>query len=473
MKTSVLCGVLTVVVLAGVQCKRSNGAYCDTARPCPSGFACDESARECHITSLGGSDMAMGEGGVGGCSQCGGTTPICVANSCVSCLSTSDGDGACSAVSSSTSHCLTTGTDAGSCVGCRDVNDCTSAAPFCDGTTHACRGCVADSECPSLVCDLTPASTTHGLCVPISQVEYVDKNAATMGNGLTPTTPRQMLTDGINHATGGDNRPYVHIAAGTYTDAIAINNKTIYLVGAPGTVLQPNSDVLGVSNNGSLTVRNIIATTTNGNAANCQNATFVAYRSQLINSSQLGLYTLTCQLTLDGVWVHGNSGGGISLSGGNFTIINSIITKNTGAGGVTQVTAGTTMTFANNTVADNTSGTTANAGINCAAVGGFDTVNTILYNNRLTGGMLAESNCAGSFDASDDVSIGPQSTVDLTMQTPGFKGGVPITADSYHLTATSPCRNEASLPSAPDHDFDFQPRPDATSMIPDIGADEQ
>ncbi|MCU1282623.1 MAG: hypothetical protein JWM53_6169 [bacterium] len=462
--------VLLAIVVAGVECKRTNGAYCDVARPCPNGFACDETARECHLTSIGGGDMAVGEGGVGGCAQCGGTTPICVAMTCVSCLSTSDGDGACTAISPSTPYCATSG----ACVGCRDANDCGGATPFCDATSHVCRGCVADSECPSLVCDLTPASPTHGKCIPIAQVEYVDGSAATNGNGLTPTTPKLAIQDAINHAVGADNRPYVHIAAGSYNENVGVNNKTIYLVGANGAIIHPtNSDALGASGGGSLTVRNLVAMATNGNAGLCSSATLTAYRSQFINSSQVGVYTSSCQLLLDGVWVHGNSTVGISLSGGNFTIINSIITKNGGAGGVTQVTAGTTMVFANNTVADNTSSTTAYAGVNCAAVGSFETVNSIFYNNKLAGGAIAETNCPSSFNASDDVSIGPQSTVDLTGgKTPGFKGGTPLTADSYHLVPTSPCRNEATMASAPDHDFDFEHRPDATSMIPDIGADE-
>jgi hypothetical protein len=407
-----------------------------------------------------------------GCS-CSGTTPICVAMTCVSCLSTSDGDGACAAVSASTPHCLTMGTDAGACVGCRDASDCSGITPFCDATTHQCRGCATDGECPSLVCDLTPGSTTHGLCVPINQVEYVDGSAATNGNGLTPTTPKQAIQDAINHAVGGDNRPYVHIAAGSYNENVGVNNKTIYLVGATGAIIHPtNNDALGSQGGGSMTVRNIIATAPNGNAGNCQNGSFTAYRSQFINSSQVGIYTLTCQLLLDGVWVHGNSTVGISLSGGNYTIVNSIITKNTGAGGVSQVTAGTTMVFANNTVADNTSSATASAGITCVTVGSLDPINSIFYNNKLAGGAIAETNCPGSFNASDDVSAGPQSTVDLTSKPPGFKGGTPLTPDSYHLVPTSPCRNEASPASAPDHDFDFEHRPDATSMMPDIGADE-
>src|SRR5262249_25587566 len=153
-----------------------NGAYCDDTRPCPSGFACDQTARECH--SVGGGGDMSGSTDMAGCG-CSGVTPICVTTSCVSCLSTSDPEGACTAASPSTPHCLTTDPGSGACVACRDASDCGGTTPFCDATSHVCRGCIADSECPSLVCDLTPGSANHGQCVPTSQVEYADANAAT------------------------------------------------------------------------------------------------------------------------------------------------------------------------------------------------------------------------------------------------------------------------------------------------------
>jgi hypothetical protein len=64
------------------------------------------------------------------------------------------------------------------------------------------------------------------------------------------------------------------------------------------------------------------------------------------------------------------------------------------------------------------------------------------------------------------------STVDLIGTPPGFKGSAPVSADSYHLTSTSPCLDKATPQYAPNHDFDFLPRPDATTMLPDIGACE-
>src|SRR5262245_59579505 len=124
MRSTLLCVVAILTVGSG--CKRTNAKYCDEATPCAVGFACDLVTRECHsaiVSGDGGADMAGSD--TSGCS-CGNPTPICVAMSCVSCLATSDPEGACSAASKSAPHC----DGNGNCVGCRDATDCQSPTPF-------------------------------------------------------------------------------------------------------------------------------------------------------------------------------------------------------------------------------------------------------------------------------------------------------------------------------------------------------
>ena len=469
MRASWVVVALAVVVAVGAQCKRTNGAYCDDARPCASGFACDLTARECHAIVGGGADLSGLSFDMAGC-NCGNPTPICVAMSCVSCMSTSDPNGACAAAAPSTPYC---GSD-GSCVGCRDANDCSGATPFCDMSSHQCRGCIADAECTaSLVCDLTPGSTTRGVCIDSSQVEYVDCGSATNGNGLTPATPRNKLQDGINKATTSDARPYVRFT-GVCNEPIAITGPvTVYVVGADGATVKSTmngKDAFGVQNNAQVTIRNLIVTATTGaNGGNCSlgGTRFTAYHTQFINTPQTGVYSDACELTLDGCTIAGNQQGGIYIVSGDFTIKNSIIVKNMDTA-FTQAATGATTVFVNNTVADNRAAGTA--GVLCVAGSALQLVNSILYNNRNAGNALAESlNCGGfAFMANDDVSAGPQSTVDLTMQPPGFVG-----AGDYHLGSTSPCLDHGTnTMGAPDHDADLAPRPDATKMLWDIGAYE-
>jgi len=463
----VVAAVMVLAVAAAAGCKRTNGAYCDDARPCASGFACNLTARECSPI-IGGNDLSIGDFDMAGC-NCGATTPICVAMSCVSCMSTSDPDAACSAVSATTPHCAADG----SCVGCRDANDCSGATPFCDATTHQCRGCAADSECTSsLVCDLTPGSTTRGICIPMSQVEYVDCGATTMGTGLSPTSPRQKLQDGINKATTSDARPYVRVT-GVCNEFIAVTgNVTTYVVGADGATVHSTmnaKDAFGVQNGAQVTIRNLIITATMAaNGGNCSlgGVSFTAYHTQFINSAQVGVYSSACALKLDGCTVAGNQQGGVYIVSGDFDVKNSVIVKNNDTGFVQGLTSANTI-FVNNTVADNRAGNGI-AGLKCATGSTLTPVNTILYNNRDSGNTLQETDCSGAFVATDDVSAGPQSTVDLTMQPPGFVG-----AGDYHLVSTSPCIDEGTNSmGAPDHDYDLAPRPDATKKIWDIGAYE-
>jgi Right handed beta helix region len=467
MRASMVVGALALVVVVGAGCKRTNGAYCDDTRPCASGLACDLTARECHAIVGGGADLAGLSIDMAGC-NCSGPTPICVAMTCVSCMSTSDPDGACKAASQSTPHCASDGT----CVGCRDATDCGGTTPYCDATTHQCRGCIADSECTSsLVCDLTSGPTTRGNCIPTSQVEYVDCGSATNGNGLSPTTPRNKLQDGINKATTTDARPYVRVT-GLCIEAIAITGAvTVYVVGADGATVKSTmngKDAFGVQNSAQVTIRNLIITATMGaNGGNCSlgGGSFTAYHTQFINTPQTGVYSDACELTLDGCTIAGNQQGGVYIVKGDFTVKNTVIAKNMDTGFV-QAATGANTVFVNNTVADNHA--PGLAGVSCAAGSSLMLVNTILYGNFNAGNMLQETTCTGAFMATDDVSAGPQSTVDLTMQPPGFVGG-----GDYHLLSTSPCLDHGTnTMGAPDHDGDWKPRPDGTAKMWDIGAFE-
>ena len=166
---------LAVVSVAG--CKKNNSEYCDATTPCSDGRVCDTLARKCSSSPVHGSGGDMG-GVAFSCSQCTGATPLCTParTSCAACTTSSTPDATCAMLTPSTPLCLTSGSGAGACVACVGNTDCTSnpAATICDPTAHDCRGCIADNECPSGVCDLVESSVTHGRCVDASQVVYVD-----------------------------------------------------------------------------------------------------------------------------------------------------------------------------------------------------------------------------------------------------------------------------------------------------------
>lgn len=466
---------LLVVAAAGalslVGCKKLNGDYCDATTPCSGGRACDLTTRQCGGGSGGG-------GGVGGdmafsCAQCSGTTPLCLTTSCGSCTGASDPQAACFALTPATPFCLASG----ACAGCRTNADCSDVGrPICDPTAHDCRTCSADTECASGVCDLVPTSVTHGRCVDAAQVVYVDNGSSSLGNGLTATTPLGAITDGVVTAASV-NRPYVHIATGTYGESVQVTGRSVFLVANPGTVVvkpTSNKSAFVISGNSTLGMRGLIISAPSY-GIDCEGAGASSnvniYQSQISGSGMDGINSSSCTLLVDSSWINANAGAGIRVSG-SFTVVNSILTHNQG-GGFAQNTGGSTMYFANNTVADNTAG--IYAGINCVVGGNFPIVNSIVYNNTANG-MLSEFNvvCA-NFEglATDDPTNAVTAAVDLRSQVPGFVNSVPVTAQSYALGAGAACLDQGVATGAPAYDYLQQPRPDARTKKYDIGAFER
>lgn len=106
------------------------------------------------------------------------------------------------------------------CVACLDSTQCSDPAkPFCDDDTHACRGCAADTECDSKVCDLD-----QGTCAPVSEILYATPTGSVpaCGNLDTPCTFQQA----VNFAATITTKKYVKLLPGTY-DGVAIPKENI------------------------------------------------------------------------------------------------------------------------------------------------------------------------------------------------------------------------------------------------------
>jgi hypothetical protein len=458
---------LALLVLGAVGCKKLNGDYCDATTPCKSGRSCDLLTRQCGDGQVvPGADMAFS------CAQCSGTTPLCTAASCGSCQSAPDPQSACAAATPLAPFCLASG----ACAGCRTDSDCSRAdRPICDSSAHDCRACAADAECPSGVCDLVPTSVTHGSCIDAGQVVYVDVNSTSLGNGLTATTPLGTITDGIVTAASVP-RPFVHVAGGTYLESVQVSGRNVFVVGNPGTVIvKSNGNKSGfvVSGNSTLGLRGLVISAPSfGIDCEGAGATSIvnAYQTQFLNNGNDGVLSNSCTLTLDGCWSNGNAGAGVRVSG-SFTVVNSVMTHNS-AGGFAQNSPGSTMYFTNNTVADNNAG--IYAGISCVTGGNFPIVNSIVYNNTANGMLSEFDTVCTSFEglATDDPTNAVTAAVDLTKRTPGFAATMPLTAQSYALTAGSPCLDQGVATGAPSYDYLSAPRPDAKTKKYDIGAFE-
>jgi hypothetical protein len=458
--------IVACAALAG-SCKRTNARYCDESSICPLGHRCDLTAREC-VPIIGGDAGSGGSDMPGGC-NCSGTTPVCVPPACFGCQSQVDPEASCSAISTATPHCLFSGASAGSCVGCRDARDCTdAAAAICDAATHACRPCNADSDCPSLVCDLTSPTPERGRCVDPSRVVYVDMTKPD-GNGLSIDSPRQTIPQGIDVSAGTNGqRPFVHVApTGVYSASVTVDgNRNVFLVGENTIVHAASGNAFSVNSGGQLTLRGFIVTAPlDGASCSGSTASLTAYRTQFVNSGGNGISTSNCPIKLDGCWLDSNGGAGV-ITTTSFDISNSIITRNKTMGGLREAGAPGTGRFVNNTVADNV----GSYGVDCS-LGPYSVQNTILYNNQTSagGGAISETSCPLVTSAADITGNGV--VVTLLGMPPGFRQGA-SGADAYHLAPNSPCINKGSANGVPDHDYDGEPRPDPTSHLVDIGADE-
>jgi hypothetical protein len=477
-------------------CERDNGNFCDVDRPCAVG-ACNLVTKQCETADAGGgggdlsgddfagADLSMPDGPSGCPNGCSGTTPICQGNTCVAC-GTAGGDTACMQLSQTTPHCLGNG----ECAQCRTFADCSDPSKaICDSNTHRCRGCTADSDCTSMVCDLTPGSPTLGQCV--TNVVYVDGNNTTNcpngdGSMANPVCP---ISKGITIA-GNNGAPVVHIAnipGGSYSsENLVINNTNITLVGATGATISPtgnNNPAIDVKGTSTVVLRNLTFSKgagTNGNGITCETSTSLTVLSSTVtNNNQYGILDMGCvMLTVDRSWIGALSGGSGNMTGGifvshGFRLTNNIIVKNgttaVGSGGgisVSLIGSAPVRDINSNTIADNQGSGTA-VGVGCAN-GTVPVLNSILWNNS-NSVMIAESNCPTSY-CGDDAPLETMQTNNValsTTKTPAFS-----TTNPYHIMSNSPLRQVGAPNGISDHDYDGQARPDPATGKSDIGADE-
>ena len=485
--------------LAAVSCTRDNAAYCDDTKPCPTG-TCDLMAKRCvaSVPDLGGADAPVGVDLAGAdlnltCGACSGTTPICKGGVCVGCTGPGGGEAGCTTLSPATPHCLTSGAASGSCVGCRDSTDCIdSSKPSCDATTHACRACAADAECPSEVCDLTPGSPTLGRCV--SNVIYVDGGPnGNDGNDGSMQKPVATISTGVMKAMQA-SASVVRIAAvaGGYYGAenLSLNNAVVTLVGETGAAIRPkgtnNAAFVTMGSSGKVVVRNLIFTQgagTMGNGILCSGGTLTVLTCSIHSNAQFGIDANMCgSLVVDrsligppSATTTGNQQGAMRVGAStSFRITNNFVVRNgnnvgnSGGGVVINTMTGVTPhDLVANTIANNV-GSGLNAGASCN--GGTDVVatNNIFWGN-LYGATGSESNCTQTYSCTDDATqaAGGNNQVLIGGATPAFAG----TTD-YHLTMSSLCRQKGAPSGLPSVDIDGQPRPDSTTGKSDIGADE-
>jgi len=505
---------LAVLVIAG-GCEKTNAAYCERDEQCAPGQTCDTIARQCQGGALdlsvpdgGALDLASGGGDMPqGCAvACSGATPICAAPACVGCDTVANPEAACAAIDGKMPHCLgagDAGTGGGACVACRDNADCTAdpLKPTCDAATHACRRCRSGADCASGVCDLYSSNKLSllGACVDASQVLYVDI-ATCPNNGADGSAgaPYCAISTALG-ALGGKTVLHVGAAAGgsTYNNHYTIGTN-LTIVGELDANNQPlatvtpgnNTGVVVSGTNVTVTIYGLTIENAGGGGHSgvaCQTAGMGekvrVIRSVLQQNNIWGLDGTNCDdVYLDASLVTANGaggGGGAMYLGKNALVTNNFIVGNgkssgNDTGGVTINTqVGDSANLFNNTIADNQGGTALTIqGVHCVNASVPVLINDLLYNNHFVATPY-ETDCTNSnngylaSDGPEGLNAGAHNVALSGANPPNFVVG------GYHLQATGPCIDTGFAgANMPDHDVDFEPRPNAKTMLFDIGADE-
>ncbi len=142
--------------------------------------------------------------------------------------------------------------DASGCIECTTNTQC-DAAEVCDAVTNHCRGCVADDECDSLVCD-----ASAGTCVNEMSIRYASPGGS--GAACTRADPCSLQQAYVG-AANALPLAIVRMLPGTYTSALKADVPTaspVQIVATGTTAAVIGSDAVLVINGGaSIDVRNL------------------------------------------------------------------------------------------------------------------------------------------------------------------------------------------------------------------------
>ena len=369
---------------------------------------------------------------------------------------------------------LVCNTSTGSCVQCNaasmETTACTGAMPVC-GTDDACRRCSSHTECESGAC------LPDGSCGLAADVAYVD-GALGAGTECTQAAPCDKVARALAVVPP---RSYVKIS-GQVVEAVRITDRDVTLLAATGAQLTSTTNdniLLEVTGTSDVMVYDL--------QIGDGNARTYGVRLDTTPTGSLGLHR---------VRISDNFNGGISVIGGQLTVLASTIADNAKGGIVVRSTAGK-FDIRNNVIFANGSGTGTNATLyggvlienNVASKLEF---NTVAFNestgvqNHAGIACYGMSNSAngnlvyGNRDAGGGPDTAKQIDGDCLLGTSyalgagdlGFKNPSTSTPD-FHLTATSPptvVDAGGACEASNNVDIDGQTR--AYGAACDIGADE-
>jgi hypothetical protein len=345
------------------------------------------------------------------------------------------------------------------CVACTDgmPGACAGTTPVCS-TANTCSACSAHDQCDSDACLPT------GACGDDAVVAYVAAGGDD-GGTCTRAVPCGSIT-----AAATKGKPYVKVQT-DLMEAVQINNASVTILGTPGTGVERSTQgpVVTLTGTSNVTIRDLsirtgLGPTGHGIVVNSgEPVNLTLDRVYVLGNTGTGIIALGGSLTMSRCVVSGNLAGGAKVET-TFNIANSLFVANGSAGsliGGLSLTPGGTVSFKFNTVANNAS-SNAVKGINC--VFPMAITNTILSMNE------SATNCAFEFSLFD-----PTATANGSNRAgePKFKttnSNDPFAPDYFRIQSSSDAVDRGDPASMMSTDIDGDARPNGSA--PDIGADE-
>ena len=279
------------------------------------------------------------------------------------------------------------------------------------GQTHRCDKQLQSDKCEPYVCNSAQtacltACTLGQHCINGSACDLSQLHLKGPGQG-TCVDPSKVETVGTGTAIAaaianakGNNKDYVLIPAGAYTENLTIDGQAITLIGDGNPTIKSAASkkpVIAVTSSSTVTVQGLTltdATGTDGDGIGCGGAsTLTVLDSTIKDNAESGIQADNCDVTVRRSRIEANNKGGLKLDTGFFNVVNTLVVRNVGAPAVAFLGTAANSIFAHNTIADNTSSGGVANGIVCDGNENFFGV--LLFNNKNTGATSKEvsDNC--------------------------------------------------------------------------------
>lgn len=333
------------------------------------------------------------------------------------------------------------------CVQCtaEESAGCTGATPLC--IANRCAACTMHAQCgESEVC------LEAGACAASDDVAYLDSDRGSDTADCKRDTPCKTVAKGL--ATGRDIIKFT----GTFDESVTLDSIKRVFVAAPGAKLTRTAigSLLELRGSAELEISDLEISGALG-----------------ANSGISLALGNTALLTLRRAKILNNAGGGISINGGSFDIVNTLVVDNGGSsssfGGIkidSIVSAGLRrLDFS--TITGNIGPDGTPTGVLCATVTVPLTFSgNIVYDNRQDGTrtQVGGPNCSWKYSNVGQGAVPGSNNINAA---PMF---VDAARKDFHLTTGSPCKDKADPSATLERDFEGDARPQGA--VRDIGADE-